>query len=130
MESGSLAPRACSSSSTWDWSPLDLLGTQPAGEPRHDQSLEPEPDVEHVACLVPTRRRDRRASVASKLDEAFGGELPEHMADDRAARAEALADRILGKLGARRQRLLDDGVAQGAIDGANAIGAAVGGWAR
>jgi hypothetical protein len=52
------------------------------------------------------------------------------MAHDRAARAEAFADRILGKLGARRQRLLDDGVAQGAVDGANPIGAAVGDWAR
>jgi hypothetical protein len=52
------------------------------------------------------------------------------MADDRAARAEAFADRILGKLGARRQRLLDDGVPQGPVDGANPISAVVGGWAR
>ena len=91
---------------------FDLLGGQPAGEPRDDQPFEPEPDVEHIAGLVPARRRDRRAAVAAKLDQAFGGELPQHMAHDRAARAEAFADRILGKLGARRQRLLDDGVAQ------------------
>ena len=110
--------------------PFDLLGSQPAGKARDDQSLEPEPDVEDVAGLVPARGRDRRAAVAAKLDQAFGGELPEHMADDRAARAEAFADRILGKLGAWRQCLLDDGVAQRAVNGANPISAVVGGWAR
>ena len=90
---------------------LDLVRRQPAGEPRDDQPFEPEPDVEHIAGLVPARCRDRSTAVASKLDQAFGRELPEHMAHDRAARAEAFADCVLGQLGARRQRLLDDGVA-------------------
>ena len=91
--------------------PFDLVRGQPAGEPRDDQPFEPEPDVKHIAGLIPARCCDRSAAVASKLDQAFGRELPEHMAHDRAARAEAFADCVLGQLGARRQRLLDDGVA-------------------
>ena len=82
--------------------PFDLFRREPAGEARDDQSFEPEAHVEHVARLIPARRRDRGAAVASKLDQAFGGELPEHMADNRAARAEAFADCILRQLGAGR----------------------------
>ena len=46
------------------------------------------------------------------------------MPHQRAADPEALADSVLGQLGAGLQRLLDDGASQRLIDGAGAISAA------
>src|SRR5262249_26234758 len=103
--------------------PADLVARQPAGEPLHDEALDPEPHLVGVARLLPGRRCDRGAMVAPQLDKALGSELSERRPHDGAARAEALADRVLGQLRARRQRLLDDGVAQRTADRAGAVGA-------
>src|SRR5262249_9350299 len=97
------------------------VAAEPTGEPRHDEPLEPEPHVEHVACLVPARHRNRRAMVAAKLDQPFGGQPSERMAHDGAARPAARAHRVPGPLGPRLPRLLDDGLAQRAADLAGAV---------
>ena len=47
----------------------------------------------------------------------FAGQARQHAAHDGPADAEALADRILGQLGSRPQRRLDDGAPQALIDG-------------
>ena len=73
---------------------------------------------------------DRRAAVAPKLHQPFGGELAQRMPHQRAAHPEALADGVLGQLGAGLQRLLDDGASQRLIDGAGAICTATGRLSR
>ena len=67
--------------------------------------------IARTALEVNLLTEDNLPSYHRVIDQAFGRELPEHMAHDRAACAEAFADCVLGQLGARRQRLLDDGVA-------------------
>ena len=89
---------------------------KPARELTNDQAFELDPDIEGVARFLPARRRDDGDAVAAQFHETFGGELAERVARDRAAHAEAFAERILRQLGARLQRLLDDRAAQRSAD--------------
>src|SRR5262245_51249462 len=84
---------------------LDLIRCQPPGQPRDDKTLKPEPYIERVARFLPGRRRDRGTAIAPQLDQPLGCKAAERAAHDGAAGAEALADRVLWKLRAGRQRL-------------------------
>ena len=122
IETASVPPRARSSASTWAFSVGDLRLGQLAGELAHHQALELDADVERVARFLPARRRHHRDAVAAQFDQAFGGELPQRVARDGAADAEAFAERILRQFCAGLQRLLDDRAAQRAADHADLVG--------
>ncbi|MBB4005145.1 hypothetical protein GGR03_004244 [Aurantimonas endophytica] len=79
-------------------------------------------DVESVARLLEGRSRDDRNPVAAQVDKAFARQLAERLSRNRAADAEAFAERILGQLVAGRQRPLDDRPADDGTDPVHAAG--------
>jgi len=95
---------------------LDLLFAQTSGKPRHDQVFDPKPDIKSIAGLFPRRRRYSGPTIATQFHEPFSRKLTQRTAHDRAASAETFADGVFRKFRARLQRLLDDRVAQSAID--------------
>ena len=107
--------------------PDHLVARELPRKPHDDKPLEAAPDVEDVARLIPARLGDGGAAVAPHLDEPFGGELAKSVAHQSPADPEALADRVFRQLGAGLQRLLDDGVAQCAVDRGRACTADLGG---
>ena len=118
-------PLACSSWSTCASSVLicSLLNVRQAatcpgvrGKPRHAQVFDPKPDIKSIAGLFPRRRRYSGPTIATQFHEPFSRKLTQRTAHDRAASAETFADGVFRKFRARLQRLLDDRVAQSAID--------------
>src|SRR5690348_13857772 len=95
----------------------DLGLRQIAGELTYHQPLELDANVESRTRLLPARGRDDRNPVAAEFDQSLGSELSKRVAGDRPADAEPLAECILGKLGPRLERLLDDSPAKRAADG-------------
>ena len=85
----------------------------PAGDDETDDlAFERTADTEHVLRLVERRPCRRRGATWMRIDQPFGLQERERGPDERAAHAESRAQLILGELGAGRQRLLDDRLAQ------------------
>ncbi len=99
----------------------DLAAAELAGDLADDQPFEIHPDVEDVARILPARRHHHRDAVTSQLHKPLGRQLPECIARNGAANAEALTQGVLGKLGAGFQSLLDDRPPQRAADHPNLV---------
>jgi hypothetical protein len=81
---------------------------------RHGQGQRLHQDAAGVGVvqLLRVQARDPGPLVRLDLDQAFFLEHPQHLAQRRAADAELLGQRHLGQLGARRQRAVQDALAQ------------------
>ena len=95
----------------------DLLRRKLADQAVDHQRFQRAAHRKDVAAVLQARLGDAGALVGAQLDQALAVKAGERLAHDGAADAEAFADRILRQLGAGRQRLVEDGAFQGAIDG-------------
>ena len=123
IDSGSLVPRAASS---WPTCSLSRAACSRVSWPASRSTTRrssPRRTSKMSRASSQLGLGHRGAAVAPQLHQALGRKLTQRMPHQRAADAEAFADRVLRQLGARLQRLLDDGVAQRAVDGGGAIAA-------
>ena len=97
-----------------------LVGHDRAGDDLGRDALDDAPRLEDVPGLLDGRLRDEGAAILLQIDQVFEGEPLKGGPHEEPLGGEGFGDRLLGKLGARRQIARrnrgPDALANGALD--------------